>query len=256
MGPSNTRNWARGAFFAFGIALAFPPAPAAAGVCKYQNLMPEFFAFEAATKNLAPDIRAERFAKEFVARHPGFYGDTDLDWPARVQKDSLRLLDPSQPESFPGFPPLTEARLHAVAATVTNGFAAAQDKFLKSFPDFRCQDSVEFGPSFRRFDGIEYKDAAGLGHMLFGIDAIAILHGPGRMPSFFAHELFHIYHRQVMGSRMPDPDNFTWWEMWEEGLATYVSQQLNPGLDAQQVLWLPQDIVQRMQAPGATARGA
>ena len=62
----------------------------------------------------------------------------------------------------------------------------------------------------------------------FGIDAIAILHGPGDMPSFFAHELFHIYHRQVMGSRMPDPDNFTWWEMWEEGLATYVSARLNP----------------------------
>ena len=169
---------------------------------------------------------------------------------------SPRLLDPRQPESFPGFPPLTEARLHAVAATVTNGFAAAQDKFLKAFPDFRRPDSVAFGPSFRRFDGIEYKDAAGHGHMLFGIDAIAILHGPQDMPSFFAHELFHIYHRQVMGARMPDPDNVTWWEMWEEGLATYVSQRLNPGLDAQQVLWLPSDIVQRMQAPGATARAA
>jgi hypothetical protein len=173
-----------------------------------------------------------------------------------VQKDSLRLLDPSQPESFPGFAPLTEARLHAVAATVTNGFAAAQDKFLKAFPDFRCQDSVAFGPSFRRFDGIEYKDAAGHGHMLFGIDAIAILHEPKDMPAFFAHELFHIYHRQVMGARMPSPDSLIWWEMWEEGLATYVSQRLTPGLDAQQVLWLPQDIVQRMQAPGATAHAA
>ena len=195
MGPSNTRNWARGAFFAFGIALAFPPAPAAAGVCQYQNLMPEFFAFEAATKNLAPDIRAERFAKEFVARHPGFYGDTDLDWPARVQKDSLRLLDPSQPESFPGFPPLTEARLHAVAATVTNGFAAAQDKFLKSFPDFRCQDSVEFGPSFRRFDGIEYKDAAGLGHIPFP---------PGNIKAAF-EQVREVLEREKVIDPLPKP---------------------------------------------------
>jgi hypothetical protein len=256
MGSSNKRNWARRALFALGPALAFHPAPAVADVCQYQNLMPEFFAFEAATKNLAPDIRAERFAKEFAAKHPAFYGDKDLGWPARVQKDSLGLLDPRQAESLPGFPPLTEARLHAVARTVTNDFAAAQDKFLKAFPDFRCQDSVEFGPSFRRFDGHEYKDAAGHGHMLFGIDAIAMLHGPEDMPAFFTHELFHIYHRQVMGARLPDPEGIPWWVMWEEGLATYVSQRLNPTLDAQQVLWFPQDIVQRMQAPGATVRAA
>ena len=256
MGSSNKRNWARTALFALGTALAFHPAPALADVCQYQNLMPEFFAFEAATKNLSPDIRAARFMKEFAAKHPAFYGDKDLGWPEKLPKDSLRLLDPSRPEAFPGFPPLSEARLHAVAATVKTDFAAAQDKFLKAFPDFRCREDVEFGPSFRRFDGIEYKDATGHGHMLFGIDTIAILHGPDDMPSFFAHELFHIYHRQVMGTRMPDPDNVTWWEMWEEGLATYVSQRLNPGLDAQQVLWLPQNIVQRMQAPHATARAA
>ncbi len=71
--------------------------------------------------------------------------------------------------------------------------------------------------------------------MLFGVDAIAILHGPEDMPSFFAHELFHIYHRQVMGARLPDPDSVTWWSLWEEGLATYVSQRLNPALSAQQV---------------------
>jgi hypothetical protein len=256
MGSSGKRNWARRALFALGAAFAFHPVPVLADVCQYQNLMPDFFAFEASTKNLSPDIRADRFMKEFAAKNPAFYGDKDLGWPAKLQKDALRLLDPSKPESFPGFPPLSEARLHAVAATVTNNFTAAQDKFLKTFPDFRCQDSVEFGPSFLRFDGHEYKDAAGHGHMLFGIDAIASLHGPDDMPGFFTHELFHIHHRQVMGARLPDPDNVTWWAMWEEGLATYVSQRLNPGLDAQQVLWFPQDIVVRMQAPGATARAA
>jgi hypothetical protein len=256
MGSSNTRKWVGTALFALGVALAFRPAPAVADVCQYQNLMPEFFAFEAATKNLGPNIREARFMKEFVAKHPVFYGDKDLGWPTRVQKDALGLLDPHQSESFPGFLPLTEARLHAVAATVTNDFTSAQAKFLKTFPDFRCQDSVQFSPSFRRFDGHGYKDAAGHGHMLFGIDTIAILHGPEDMSAFFAHELFHIYHRQVMGARLPDPENVTWCSMWEEGLATYVSQRLTPGLDAQQVLWFPQDIVRRMQAPGAAARAA
>lgn len=232
-------------------------APAQAAVCQYENLMPEFFAFDAATKNLPPDERAGRFVKDFVARHPSFYGDKrDLDWPARVHDDSLRLLDPARQESLPGFPPLTQARFHAVADAVGHDFAAAQANFLGAFPDFRCEEEVAFGPSFMRFDGHDYKDDSGHLHMLFGVDAIADLHGPKDMPAFFAHELFHVYHRQVMGNAVPDPDNVTWWSMWEEGLATYVSQRLNPTLDAQHVLWFPTDIVQRMQAPGATSRAA
>lgn len=232
-------------------------APAQAAVCRYENLMPEFFAFEARTKDLSPGARADRFMRDIVTKHPGFYGDKrDLDWPARVRADSLRLLDPARQESLPGFPPLSEARLHAVVDTVANDFAASQAKFLAAFPDFRCEEQVAFGPSFMRFDGHDYKDANGRAHMLFGVDAIADLHGPEDMPGFFAHELFHIYHRQLMGASVPDPDNVTWWSMWEEGLATYVSQRLNPALDAQHVLWFPVDIVQRMQAPGTTARAA
>jgi type II secretory pathway component PulM len=70
MGSSNKRNWARRALFALGTVLALRPAPVLADVCQYQNLMPEFFAFEAATKTLAPDIRAARFVKEFAVKHP------------------------------------------------------------------------------------------------------------------------------------------------------------------------------------------
>lgn len=242
---------------ALAAALIFHPASAFADVCRYQNLMPEFFAFEARTKNLAPDIRADRFVKEFAANHPAFYGDKDsFKSPEAIEKASLRLLDPNQPESFPGFGPLPEERFHAVAATVEKDFAAGQRKFLKTFPDFRCQEEIEFGPSFLHFDGHDYKDGDGHLHMLFGVDAIAILHGPEDMPAFFAHELFHIYHRQVVGAATPNPDNLVWWALWEEGLATYVSQRMNPGLDAQQVLWFPQDMVKQMQAPGAAARAA
>ncbi|HEX4534857.1 MAG TPA: hypothetical protein VH000_11545, partial [Rhizomicrobium sp.] len=51
-------------------------------------------------------------------------------------------------------------------------------------------------------------------------------------------------------------DAVTWWAMWEEGLATYISQRMNPSLPAQQVLWFPTDIVARMQAPGVMVRAA
>lgn len=41
--------------------------------------------------------------------------------------------------------------------------------------------------------------------------------------------------------------------MWVEGLATYVSQRMNPTLDAQQVLWYPKDMVARIQPDPARA---
>lgn len=246
--------WAAG--FALVAALAFHPTPASADVCHYENLMPEFFAFRARTKDLAPEARAGKFMTEFAAKHPAFYGDKDVfKSPDDVKKASLRLLDPAHPEAFPGFPPLTDERLRAVANTVESDFAGAQTEFLKSFPDFRCEEQVAFGPSFLHFDGHDYKDGHGQAHMLFGVDAIAALHGPEDMPAFYAHELFHIYHRQVMGKAAP-PDDLVWWSLWEEGLATYVSQRLNPKLDAQHVLWFPRDMVQRMQAPGVTVRAA
>jgi uncharacterized protein YjaZ len=69
------------------------------------------------------------------------------------------------------------------------------------------------------------------------------------MPAFFAHELFHIYHAQALGVR-PEDDARTWWSMWEEGLATYVSRQMNMPQTEQQVLWIPSDLVAQMQKPG------
>ena len=246
--------WAMG--LALITALMLQPTPALAGICHYENLMPEFFAFRARTRDLAPEARAEKFMTEIAARHPEFYGDKDdFRSPEALRKASLRLLDPAHPEALPGFAPLTEERLRAGADTVESDFATGQEKFLKAFPDFRCEDDIAFGPSFLHFDGHEYKDERGQGHMLFGVDAIAALHGPEDMPAFYAHELFHIYHRQLMGAAMPS-DDLAWWEMWEEGLATYVSQRLNSGLDAQHVLWFPKDMVRQMQAPGVTARAA
>jgi len=67
------------------------------------------------------------------------------------------------------------------------------------------------------------------------------------MPAFFDHEIFHLYQRQAVGSQAPQGDEPAWWTMWVEGLATYVSQRMNPSLEAQQVLWYPQEMVRRME---------
>jgi ketosteroid isomerase-like protein len=49
------------------------------------------------------------------------------------------------------------------------------------------------------------------------------------------HELFHVYQEERLG----DPSKAFFWSMWTEGLATYVSRRLNPGVPEQQVCCLP-----------------
>jgi len=241
--------------------LAFT-SQASAAVCRYDNLMPAFLAFEQKTKDLSPDQRATLFASDFAPRYKGFYGamgrvEGVKEYPSaeELRKDALRLLDPAHMETLPGFPPLTQAKFEAAAQAVGPDFDKVQAAFSRSFPHFRCPAEIAFGPSFTHFDGHVYDDENGQ-HILFGVDALAILHHPDEMPAVYAHELFHIYHREALGKAYPNADGIVWWEMWREGLATYVSQRLNPSLSAQQVLTFPSDLVARMDTPSAKQRAA
>jgi hypothetical protein len=228
-----------------------------AGACHYQNLMPEYFAFEARTEGMAPEQRADMFVKDFAPRYPDYYGNPDLFGDEnKLRKSALRFFDPARPPTLAGFAPLTQERLHAVAQSVLPGFETAQGEFAKTFTDFDCKTQVGFGISLLHFDGNESTDKQGRDRLLFGIDMIALLHGPEDMPALFAHELFHVYHRQIMGASMPKDDLVTWWAMWEEGLATYLSRQMNQPRREQDVLWFPKDLAVQMDKPGVMAQAA
>jgi hypothetical protein len=56
-----------------------------------------------------------------------------------------------------------------------------------------------------------------------------------------------------VGSRAPHGEEPAWWTLWREGLATYVSQRMNPALDTRHVLWYPRDMVPRMERDPARA---
>jgi hypothetical protein len=238
------------------VAVAFVAAASqaqAGAVCHYQNFMPDYFTFEAKTAALAPDKRADLFISDFMPRHPIFYGAEIFKEIAKTDKlheYAQGLFDPAKPETIPGFPPLDQTRFRAVASTIETDFTASQAKLLKTFPDFKCQTEIEFGPSVLAFDGHGYEDDQKQMHLLFGVDTISLLHGPDDMSAFFTHELFHVYHRQVMAGREPS-ENVVWWSLWEEGLATYMSKALNEPLTEQRALGFPVDMVQQMQKPGA-----
>jgi hypothetical protein len=237
---------------AFAPVWANPPTAAAPKPCSYTDLMPAYLAFAARTAGLPPEERATAFRKDIAARYPDYYSAKDFGDDTKLQARAVRFFDPTKRNAvFPSLPPLTDAHLASMGAVIGPQFLAAQHRFIRTFTDFQCATTVEFGISLLKFDG-HPAEFGGKQHLLFGVDVIATLHDKDDMPSFFDHEIFHLYHRQIIGPQMPQDDP-AWLTLWVEGLATYVSQRMNPQLDAQHVLWFPRDIVARMQKEGPRA---
>lgn len=235
------------------VGAAAPVGATASKPCSFQDLMPAYQKFASTTTRFSPQQRAEAFVNTFVHRYPDYYSPEVFGDAARMQARALRFFDPAQAAVvFPGIPPLTDERLAALSRAVGPEFVEQQRKFMQTFSDFSCDTIVKFGVSLLKFDGHPV-ELDGKHYLLFGVDVIAMLHGPADMPAFLDHEIFHLYHRQVIGSRAPRGEDPAWWTMWVEGLATYVSQRMNPGLNAQQVLWYPRDMVARMEQNRARA---
>jgi hypothetical protein len=230
-----------------------PVSAAPTQPCTFEDLMPAYDKFAQATAGVAPAQRAAAFVTTVASRYPDYYAPEVFGDDTKLHARALRFFYPAQrAAALPGTPPLTKERLAAMGKVVGPQFAEQQRRFMQTFTDFSCETTVEFGVSLLRFDG-HPADFSGKKHLLFGVDSIALLHVPADMPAFFDHEIFHLYHRQVIGSRAPQGDEPAWWTMWVEGLATYVSQRMHPGLAAQQVLWYPKDMVVRIQQDPARA---
>jgi hypothetical protein len=117
--------------------------------------------------------------------------------------------------------------------------ASIQTKFLSTFPDFDSSRArIYLMLSLFRFDGKIPHDNPHM--LLLGLDGLAKFHGTHvRLPVILSHELFHVYHFQV--NPLPrDPDQIELYRLiWQEGLATYVSQVLNPDASLADVLLDP-----------------
>jgi hypothetical protein len=87
---------------------------------------------------------------------------------------------------------------------------------------------------------------------MFGIDTIARLKEP--LSPLVIHELFHVYHAE----RIPKAPEVFYWQMWEEGLASYVSRKLNPDVAESEVCCVPKaepiDAVRGKVVAGALER--
>ena len=102
-------------------------------------------------------------------------------------------------------------------------------KFRTAFPSFDPHISpTYFMPSFFGFDA-HLEPHNGVLPLFVGLDGIVHYHGAGaNLAVLLSHELFHCEHAQRSPSvALEDPERI-YKVLWAEGLATYVSERMNP----------------------------
>jgi hypothetical protein len=200
----------------------------AAGGLIVCDLIPDLFNF----LRIAPkekEGRAKLFAQLMIRPHPEIYGRS------QIFKTDIGTLE----QYLDGLHSYLPAIEH-IHRRFEEQRASIQARFLNAFPDFDSSRArVYLMLSLFRFDGKIPHDNPRM--LLLGLDGLAKFHGTGaRLPVILSHELFHVYHFQV--NPLPrDVDQVELYRLiWQEGLATYVSQVLNPDASLADVLLDPQ----------------
>jgi hypothetical protein len=127
--------------------------------------------------------------------------------------------------------------MRSLSARIEEQTRAATLRFTRTFPDFKGDVLTAFLPSFYKFDG-QSTLIDGEYALLFGLDGIAKFHGAeADLGVLFTHELFHIHHARTTPSLFADEEHSPlYMNVWIEGLATYVSEQLHPRASRLQIL--------------------
>ncbi len=127
-------------------------------------------------------------------------------------------------------------KMREISASINRDLAKYAKEFGAAFPDYASKMPIYFMVSLFDFDG-GTRMVDGRMALLFGIDGIAKYHGPeDKLSVLFHHELFHQYHEQIAPELGADEVPI-WMSLWEEGLATYVSQKMNPGTSDAEALF-------------------
>jgi hypothetical protein len=125
-------------------------------------------------------------------------------------------------------------RMRRMSGTIATELPAGERALVAAFPDLRPV-TVYFLPSLMHFDGQTRN-----GTLFFGVDGLVAFDGSNvNLSVVVTHELFHIYHYQVNAETYGESGSThapVHAQLWTEGLATYVSERLNPTATRAQVL--------------------
>ncbi len=204
-------------------ALGMTPGVAAPD-CAVTNLMPEFWSFWAEAKELPAARQAELFRARLHGPHRDVYDAILAKMPMPEDELVPKALEKSKP---------FEARMRSLSDQLATDLPKELEHFRATFPGFQCAKPVYVLFSAGAFDGA-VRTVAGTRSLMFGLDVAARTQGP-RLGPLVVHELFHVHHQAVV----PDSPDAFYWALWSEGLATYVSRQLNPAVAETEVCCLP-----------------
>ncbi len=204
-------------------AVARPKSPP---LFRIVDVMPAFWQAWDAGQGQPIAVRAALFRRDVLNRYPQLFASIRADDAALGAY--LQALEPDI------------AELRHDEDVLRAQLPRYRRTFGETFPDFDpAEVTVYVQPSLFRFGG-KTDDVEGRHALQFGLDTLASVHAD--VGVVIAHELFHVYHRQInpsfFGTR-GENDLYAYGlyrQMWAEGLATYVSQALNPAATPAQVL--------------------
>jgi hypothetical protein len=191
------------------------------------DLVPDLFRY---LERAPADRRAstQRFSEIVIQPHPEIYRRPQI---FKTDVDSLSV--------YLGALPRYLSQIRTVHEQLRKAEGPVERALADLFPDLdRSHLRVYLMLSLFRFDGKVPDDNPHI--LLLGVDGIARFHGtnfPIRV--LLSHELFHLYHFQVNPAPKPVDDLPLYRQIWQEGLATYVSQQLNPDAPLSDILLDP-----------------
>ncbi|KFI07377.1 hypothetical protein JN27_10575 [Massilia sp. BSC265] len=173
----------------------------------------------------------EEFIRDFkatvAAKFPAFYGVERF-----AGKKSEAQRDAEIAAARAAFPALRDAYTQKVNS-FNRDLPTHIASFRKLFPDYEAKNDLWFVHSLGEMDGGKRRLNDEL-VFIFGADMMAKNQGKDAGAFFFHHELFHDY-QPMQCSSWP-----VWTSLWQEGLASYAAQQLNPNAtDDEMLLNLP-----------------
>lgn len=193
--------------------------------------------FWTAARGASPEQRVAAFDRLLRPRHPDLYS-AEVLFPGedRPLLEALRQRFQRIGTRFDADP----ARVEQVRKALPADLHAAVVRFRKTFPDFVPRRPAYVMCSLGAFDG-GVREVRGQPTLLFGADTIASIRPSGfNLRPFLGHELFHVHHETLH----PAAPETLGWNLWEEGLATYVSDALNPGASHDEIS-VPDDLIRR-----------
>lgn len=211
-----------------------PPPPATPFAI--HDFTPDFWKFWNAAQDQPVERQAQLWQQHYVASHQAVFDE--LAAPCKDQWDPVW----SRTNYFTDLPRIVP-EIRALLAGLTGQLQKANGRFLKTFPDMSWSGDVYVMASGYCFNG-RAQTIQGRSALLFGVDAIVALEQKDLIPTM-QHELFHRYHHEYFDYEVQRAYPL-WTALWAEGMATYVSEKLNPSASEIDLAMVPLGMVRQV----------